>query len=141
MGLSHTTFWNVWRLTPAIFLKQDENEWIVKHDCRVFDEEGIRERAEYVLHATIDLCLSAQRNRESTLSGPYTSWTIKLRTSGALLYEKADKRSPSQALPHGVEEIAASYWVTGLDGGIFWSVMLRDPWMWGFISNDDVVSD
>ena len=114
IGVSHTTFWNVWRLTPAMFLKEDKNEWIVKRDCRVFDEEGICERAEYVLHATIDLCLSAQRNRESTLSGPYTSWMIKLRKPGALLYEKADKRSLSQALPAGVEEIAASYWVTGL---------------------------
>jgi len=138
-GLSHTTFWNVWRLTPEIFLPKDSTEWVVKHDCRVFDEDGIRERAEYALHATIELCLSAQRNREATLSGSYRFWTIKLRKGEVSLYSKADSQSPSQPLPADVEEISAFSWVTGFDGRIYWSVILREPFMSGFVSNDDLL--
>jgi hypothetical protein len=137
-GLSHTTFWNVWRLTPAVFLKAEPDEWIVKHDARVFDEEGIRERAEYALHATIDLCLSAQRNREQTLSGPYTVWTIKLRKGEVPLYSKADRNGQSQKLPADLPEISASSWVEGFDGLVYWNVTLREPLMFGFVCNDDV---
>jgi hypothetical protein len=140
-GLSHTTFWNVWRLTPAVFLKAEPDQWIVKHDWRVFAEDGIRERAEYTLHAAIDLCLAAQRNREATLTGPYGSWTVKLRSGKIPLYSKADSKSLSQALPENLEEISASSWVEGLDGGVYWSVTLLEPLMFGFISNDDVLLD
>lgn len=140
-GLSHTTFWNVWRLTPAIFLKAEPDEWIVKHDARVFEAEGIRQRAEYVLHATIDLCLSAQRNREATLSGPYRSWLVKLRKGKVPLYSKADSRSESQTLPENLAEISASSWIEGLDGQTYWTVMLDKPLMFGFVSNDDVIPD
>jgi hypothetical protein len=138
-GLSHTTFWNVWRLTPAVFLKGGSDEWVIKHDARVFDEEGIRERAEYALHATTDLCLSEQRNREATLSGPYRSWSIKLRKGTVPLYSKADKTGQSQTLPESLKEVAASSWIEGLDGQIYWNVTLLEPFMFGFVSNDDVV--
>jgi hypothetical protein len=138
-GLSHTTFWNVWRLTPAVFLKAEPNKWVVKHDWRVFAQDGIRERAEYILHATIELCLSAQRNREATLSGPYGSWTVKLQSGKIPLYSKADSKSVSQALPENLEEISASSWVEGLDGRIYWSVTLLEPLMFGFVSNDDIL--
>jgi len=137
-GLSHTTFWNVWRLTPALFLLKDSDKWIVRHEAQVFSEDGIRERAEYVLHATIDLCLSAQRNREATRIGPYATWTIRLREAGVSLYEKADKKSMSQPLPGGMTEIPALFWVNGLDGGIYRNVALLEPFRLGFVSNDDV---
>jgi hypothetical protein len=139
-GISHTTFWNVWRLTPEIFLPNDSDEWVVKHDCRVFDEDGIRERAEYVINATTELCISAQRNREAVLSGSYRSWTIRLRKGEVPLYSKADARSSSQPLPLEVEELSASSWITGFDGNIYWNVTLREPLMFGFVSNDDVLS-
>jgi hypothetical protein len=141
LGLSHTTFWNVWRLTPAVFLKTEPDQWVVKHDWRVFAEDGIRQRAEYALHATIDLCLSAQKNREATLSGPHGAWIVKLRRGNIALYSKADIKSPSQALPENLEEIPASSWVEGLDGRIYWSVTLLEPLMFGFVSNDDVLPD
>ena len=138
MGLSHTTFWNVWRLTPSVFLPKDSDEWIVKHEPRVFDEDGLRERAEYAFHATIDLCLAAQRSREATLSGPYAAWTIRLRRTGVPLYQKADGKSASQALPDAITEVPAYFWVKGFDGNTYWNVMLREPWMSGFVSNDDL---
>ena len=140
-GVSHTTFWNVWRLTPALFQPKDASDWIVKHEARVFDEDGIRERAEYVLHATVDLCLSAQRDREATRSGPYTYWAIRLRKGGVSLYQKADRKSVSQPMPDGVERLSALYWVKGFDGGIYWNVVLKDPWMEGFVSNEDVSNE
>ena len=140
-GLSHTTFWNVWRLTPAVFLFKDSSRWVIKHDARVFDDEGIAERAEYALHATIDLCLSVQRNREATLSSSYKSWTIKLRQGKVLLYSKADSGSSSQPVPDDIRELSASYWVEGLDGRIYWDITRLKPLMLGFVSNDDILTD
>lgn len=137
-GINHTTFWNVWRLTPALFLDTVSGEWIVKNERRVFDEEGIRERSEYVLHAVTDLCLSAQRNREATKSGPYRSWKLKPRRAGVPLYNKADSQSPSQNLPD-VNEVAGAFWVKGFDGLIYWSVVLTKPYLSGFVANDDVL--
>jgi hypothetical protein len=139
IGINHTTFWNVWRLTPKLFLPNDSSDWVVKHECPVFDEDGIRERAEYVINATTELCISAQRNREAILSKSYKSWAIKLRKGEVPLYSKADAQSSSQLLPLDLEEISASSWIPGFDGRIYWSVILLEPHMSGFVSNDDIV--
>jgi hypothetical protein len=66
-GIDATTFWNLRRLTPDVFLPRennsafisgeharDESLWVVKFEFDIFDSEGIEDRAAYVLRHTIE---------------------------------------------------------------------------------------
>lgn len=138
-GISHTMFWNVWRTTPPVYQKKDGDEWFVKGEFRVLEENGIRERAEYALHSTIELCLTAQRNREATRSGPYGAWTIRIRPGEVWVYEKADPQSNSKLIPQGIDSAIASSWVNGLDGRTYWHVFLDDSSVFGFVLEEDLI--
>lgn len=140
-GISHTTFWNIWRLTPALYYVQENDEWFVKHEYRVLEDQGIQERADYAVHKTIELCLAAQRVREATKSGAYGAWTVKFRPDEVRIYSKADLSSDWKLLPPGIETALSSYWTKGLDGNLFWHVSSLDHGIFGFVIQDDLAFD
>ncbi|MBI4763254.1 MAG: hypothetical protein HY787_01440 [Deltaproteobacteria bacterium] len=57
-GMSRSDYWNVWRLTPSLYRKDKTSDWIVNEDFKKLDEDGIKDRAEYVLDSTINLVLT-----------------------------------------------------------------------------------
>lgn len=46
-GVDPTAFWNIWRLTPAVFRNSDK-DWIVKHDFDKLDEQLTADQADYI---------------------------------------------------------------------------------------------
>ena len=138
-GISHTLFWNVWRITPQMFYLAERDEWFVKGEFRVMEKTGLPERAEYVVHSTIELCLTVQRNHDATRSGLYGVWTMKRRSGEVKIYTKADITSEWQILPENVEAATSSYWVDGIDGNIFWQYSSDDHAINGFIIQDDLI--
>jgi hypothetical protein len=142
-GISHTTFWNIWRLTPALYYLKERDEWYVKHEYRVLEDPGIQERADYAVHKSIELCLAAQRVREATKSGAYGAWTVRFRPGEVRVYSKADLASSWKLLPNGIEAALSPHWTKGLDGSFFWNVLLSDHGLFGFgfVSQDDLVFD
>jgi len=44
-GINHTTFWNIWHLTPALYYSKEKDQWFVKHEYRVLEEQGLQDRA------------------------------------------------------------------------------------------------
>ena len=138
-GISHTLFWNVWRMTPQVFYLKDEDKWFVKGEFRVMDQSGLQERAEYAVHSTIELCLTTQRNRDATRGGAYGSWEVKLRQGEIRIYAKADINSESQIIPAEFSKASSNCWVDGIDGNLFWECSLDEYRLKGFILQDDLL--
>jgi hypothetical protein len=139
-GLDSTSFWNVWRLTPRVYRKSRDGEWIVKQEFNKLENEGIRERAEYVLDATINLFIVSDQKIKATKSPDHRNYYIELRTDKIPLYEKADKDSKVLGhTPEGLMKVYVQSSVLGLKGdNIYWKVnhLEDDIYLTGFISNE-----
>ncbi|MCA3059225.1 MAG: hypothetical protein ING60_05295 [Rhodocyclaceae bacterium] len=62
-GVDSVAFWNVWRLTPEVYRGRNDTQWVIKNDFRKNDEDGIKDRAEYVLNSTTEMLLAADQNQ------------------------------------------------------------------------------
>jgi hypothetical protein len=143
-GVDSVSFWNVWRLTPEVYRREGDDEWVVKHELHKFEEEGIRERAEYVLDSTINLFVAADQKLAAARSPEYRNYYVTLRQEQVPLYGKADSTSEVIATTaSGLTELFVDYSVRALNGnGSFWHVVHYDEDMFllGFVS-EDVVSE
>lgn len=143
-GVDSVAYWNVWRLTPAVYRKGKDAPWVVKNDLRKLDEDGIKGRAEYVLVATTEMLLAADQNQSRTRSPDYRRFYLLLKRDSIPVYSKASKLSAiNQTTPAGLRKISCDYSVEGLDGtDIFWHVSHweDDVRIYGFIHKDDTDS-
>jgi len=141
-GMSRLDYWNVWRLTPAVYRKDKESDWIIKYEFRKFDEQGIKDRAEYVLDSTINLILTKHLDLKRSKSPTYRNYFVNLKHDSAPLYEKADKKSKIiERVPAGINKVFVDSKVPSLSGeGLFWHVshFEDDLHLYGFIDNEDV---
>ncbi|MBI4777047.1 MAG: hypothetical protein HY788_23185 [Deltaproteobacteria bacterium] len=139
-GMDSITFWNVWRLTPEVYQRRPESEWIIKRELRKLDDKGIKERAEYVLDATISLFITADQKNAGVRDAEYRRYYVRLRETGVPVHEKADKNSNVVArTPQGVEKIFVDFIVPALKGeGRFWQVVHFDEkfYIQGYIHED-----
>lgn len=92
-GMDSVSFWNVWRLTPQVYRSEAGGDWVVKREFGKFEEDGIRERAEYVLDTTINLFVAAHQKLAATRSPERRNYYVKLRREQVPVYEKADVNS------------------------------------------------
>lgn len=143
-GLDSVSFWNVRRLTPEVYRKALNVEWVVKRELNTLDEDGIRERAEYVLDTTINLFVTADQKIASTRSPEHRQYYVTLLHEQVPVYNKADTGSELVATtPVGLSEIFVDYSVPALNGsGHFWHVSHYNEGVFlsGYIS-EDVVED
>lgn len=141
-GMDSTAFWNVWRLTPKVYRKGGDGEWLVKQEFNKLEKDGIRERAEYVLDATINLFIASDQKIRATKSPDYRNYYIELHTDKIPLYEKADQNSKILGYtPEGIFKVYVEYCVPGLKGNnSYWKVRHyeEDIYLVGFISNDSL---
>lgn len=141
-GMSRLDYWNVWRLTPSLYRKDKESEWIVKEDFQKLDEEGIKDRAEYVLDSTINLILTKHMDLRRSKTPNYRKYFANLKTETAPIYEKADNKSKIiGAIPVGYKKVFVDAKVSALNGdGLFWHVSHFEDGLhlYGYIDNDDI---
>jgi len=146
-GIDHTTFWNIWRLTPQVYRHKENQPWLTKHEPHKLEPDGIKDRAAYALDAMVEVLLARQANKRMTKwiseRARYVAW---LRTEGVTVYSKADKSSTEVGkTPVGLKEIAVLYATPALDGdGQFWNVMHFEkggPYLIGFIAEEDLKFD
>jgi hypothetical protein len=141
-GMSRLDYWNVWRLTPSLYRKDKKSEWIVKEDFRKLDEEGIKDRAEYVLDSTINLILTKHIDLRRSKTPDYRKYVVNLKTEAAPIYEKADNKSNViGTIPAGYKKVFVDSRVSALNGdGLFWHVSHFDDdlHLYGYIDNDDI---
>jgi len=123
-GVSTSTFWNIYRLTPSVFRQEKDSEWVVKNKFRCFEKEGIKDRAEYVLTAAVELILSLHQSKNQTKSPEYHLYYIDLTQTEVPIYSKASKNSKIvRHTPEGLTQLETDFNVTGLDSqDTYWHV-------------------
>jgi hypothetical protein len=143
-GIDHTAFWNIWRLTPAVYRHKDQDEWLVKHEPDKLEKDGIKDRAAYVLENIVAILLARQGNKRK-MKGPASGkfYVAKLRQPNTPVYKKADKTGPVEGFtPAGLTEIMTHYATPGLkDKEMYWNVFhfsKTDPWIIGYILETDL---
>ena len=145
-GISRVDYWNVWRLTPSLYRKNKESDWIVKKDFQKLDEEGIKDRAEYVLDSSINLILTKHLDIKRSKSPDYKKYYVSLKNESVPIYEKADNKSKVVGtVPANCKKVFVDSKVSALNGkGIFWHVVhvsVEDNfYLWGYIDNDDIIN-
>lgn len=113
-GVDPTAFWNLWRLTPEVYQKAD-NQWIVKEDFDKLDTDLLAERIEYIFATTVDVVLGLHAARKAVKTSGYGRYYLDLQREGVSVYEKADKTSKIVATsPPGLIRINTNYRVLGL---------------------------
>lgn len=142
-GMDSVSFWNIWRLTPEVYRKDKESEWVVKHEFKKMDEEGIEERAEYILNTTVNLFVTADQKMAATKYLGYQKYFIELKREEVPVYEKADTTSRIVAsVPRGVKKLFVDFTVPALHGeGVFWHVAHYEDELSvsGYISADEII--
>ncbi len=136
-----TEFWNVWRLTPKVYLMSDKS-WAVSREFAKLDREDVPEKAQYVFPATVNMILSIHLQKRGVMSVPDQTWRIVfLKKDEVPVYEKARRSDTNQELtPKGMRTFFSDRCVTGLDGGCYWHI-LADPkknLLVGYIHDGDV---
>jgi hypothetical protein len=141
-GMSRLDYWNVWRLTPSLYRKDKKSDWIVKQEFQKLDEEGIKDRAEYVLDSTINLILTKHLDLKRSKTPDYRKYFVNLKNESAPIYEKANKKSKViGTVPVDCKKVFVDSKVSALTGeGFFWHVShLEDGLdLYGYIDNDDI---
>ena len=107
------------------------------------DEEGIEERAEYILNTTVNLFVTADQKMAATKYLGYQKYFIELKREEVPVYEKADTTSRIVAsVPRGVKKLFVDFTVPALHGeGVFWHVAHYEDELSvsGYISADEII--
>lgn len=142
-GMSRLDYWNVWRLTPSMYRRDKESDWIIKYEFRKFDKEGIKDRAEYVLDATINLILTKHQDVNRAKTPTYRNYYVDLKQESIPVYEKATKNSKViDTVPSDCKRLFVDSKVPALEGeGLFWHVSHFENGLhlYGYIDNDVVL--
>ena len=141
-GMDSVSFWNVWRLTPGVYRSKVDDPWLVKWEFRKFEQEGIKERAEYVLDTTINLFVAADQKLASARSPEHRNYYVTLKNDQVAVYEKADINSKAiGATPEGVTKLFVDFTVPALNGtSTFFHVahFADGVSIWGYIPEEAV---
>ena len=141
-GVETTDFWNIWRLTPAVYRSRKEEEWVIRYDFNKLDSHILSDKAEYIFSTTIDVILAIHANRKNIRTSGYGSYELELAKENVRVYEKADVNSIVIGhTPPGMVKIDTNFRITGFDGsGIYWHVnhFGKGLMLYGYIDNNDV---
>ncbi len=141
-GVDSVAYWNVWRLTPEVYRKNKDTQWIIKNDLRKLDSDEIKDRAEYVLLATTEILVAADQNQSRTRGPDHRRFYLTLKRDAVPVYSKASKVSATvQTTAVGIRRLYCDYSIDSLDGsGTFWHVTHweDDAHVYGFIHEDDI---
>lgn len=128
-GIDHTSFWNVWRLTPHVYRHKKDDPWRVKRSPRLHAVAGFKERSALVLSTMISILLARQNTKNAAryVTAPHYL-EVKVK-NGAKLYERANKNGAvTGILAEGVKKVAIDYATQGLhDDDWYWSAFYAKP--------------
>jgi len=143
-GVDNTAFWNVWRLTPEVYRAKEGKAWIIKHEYGKFEEEGLKERAEYVFNTTVNIVRAIHSNKRTVRIGGHDFYFLNLKREGVSVYSKADRASEVYGTTfQGRKKVPCYFLVTGLDGEKYYFVsdsVKGIGSLGGYIHSDDVES-
>lgn len=97
-GVDPAAFWNLWRLTPEVYQKAD-NQWIVKEEFDKLDTDLLAERIEYIFATTVDVVLGLHAARKAVKTSGYGRYYLDLQREGGRCMRKPTKRQRSLPPP------------------------------------------
>lgn len=114
-GIYVQIFWNIWRLTPEVYLHED-GRWSVEHNFEIADDPLIRDNCIYVIDQLIAITLQRQARRKQSKSRNGTHRYIQV-VPHAAFYKKAMRDSEVIGrLPDGIRRVNIEGAVPSLDG-------------------------
>jgi hypothetical protein len=141
-GINPVVYWNVWRLTPAVYRESWDAPWVVKREFQKVEPDGIRDRAEYVLSAVTDLLITHQEHAERTRSTGYQRFYVTLKRDETPIYIRASTSSEVlMKSPVGLREVFSDYSTIGLDSdAVYWHLHHWEDGhrVDGYVQSDDV---
>lgn len=140
-SVDNTAYWNVWRLTPAVY-KNKAEEWIVKYEFDKLNDKILQENIEYIFNTTVDIIFSIHTTKQNIKSKDYIFFNLELVSDEVPVFEKADKTSKIIGkTPKDLLVIDCVYHITGLNGdGPYWKIrhIEEGNFLFGYIHNDYV---
>ena len=141
-GIDSRMFWNVWRLTPAVW-RRPSGEWLVKREIDLLHGDALEDDLQYSIDGMIQIILNRQASRSrERYKNSRGLWAVRVR-SGANLYVKASRHSEVRStVPPDTDYFFVSEAVPGLEvDDWFWSayhLKKGGPFLSGYLSFDDV---
>ncbi len=144
-GIDHVVYWNIWRLTPEVY--NCDGNWLVRYDYNKLIEDGIRDRAEYVLEKTIDIMISVHmRKLRLQMLNHWVNYTLPESVVPVCVYRKSDKNSEVLSVISPFQkDIQVSSFGPGLRGdGDYWHVHFiievggNNRYISGYVFNNDI---
>lgn len=143
-GIGSTLFWNIWRLTPEVYRFPESKEWVVKYELDKLRDEGIKDRAEYVLDATINLLITSQQTRMAARVSKGGLFEVTLAHEHVPIYKKATCASEIvTTTPAGITKLPTEFRILSQEGGKeMWHVwLIHGGKFWpGYVSAEEVIS-
>ena len=142
-GIDPVVYWNVWRLTPEVYQRED-GTWTVKFEPRKMVRDDLAQQAAYALDSTVGMILIKQAKRRSErYSTDEALYSVELRAEGTKIYSKADVDSPIVGVtPPGLTEVVLNHVIRGLNGDdLFYQVGHLAPGqlLFGYVHQEDIV--
>ena len=117
-GVSTQDFWNLWRLTPAVFRDAKDAQWLLKEDIRHHFSASTEANARYCLDRAFSLILKKQEHSDLSRQLSYEGlnrFKVKLK-SDQPLYQKASLSSKVMGTFRKGKTYAVRGFVPGLSG-------------------------
>ena len=143
-GVDPTTFWNVLRLTPALWRARDTKQWFVKRDLELIASEALIDNVDYVLSSTVEMVLAMHTRKRAIKFPPHGRFEVEvtLAREGIPVYRKADSKSEVVGTtPPGLTSMEAEFNIDGVeDGERYWNVLARleDRFLTGYVLQSDL---
>jgi hypothetical protein len=127
-GVDRQVFWNVWRLTPAVYRGAGKDSpWIIKRELALVHGDSLKANAEYVFPSTVDMMIAVHKSMAKVKLREHHRFHVDLANERAPVCEKADKNSIIVGhLPGGVIRVDTDFSVSGQDGDEYWFVRTFD---------------
>lgn len=143
-GVDLTLFWNIWRLTPAVWRKPD-GKWLVKHSIDIIENPSISYDLIYVIESLISVIIQIELRRGLARYKKSYFKSIGI-IENVPVYEKASLSSNVvDRIPLGIDRVNVMDATQGLDtDDWFWSAafMRKDgPFIFGYIRASDTLGE
>jgi hypothetical protein len=140
-GVDPTMFWNILRLTPAMWRARDSKQWFVRRDLELLTNEALSENVDYVLTSTLEIVLSIHTKRRSVKWRAPRRFNVTLAHESVPVFQKADCKSEVVGTTSpGVMTLETEFDIEGIwDDKHYWMVYDRDRLLIGYVLESDLV--
>lgn len=118
LGIDPMSFWNVWRIAPAVYQLEDKR-WIAKRELNKVERTDHEGDAIYVVETVTEMILRREENDRRLKMIPHNLWQLVAKP-GAIVYSKTDRSSAPQFVFEIPTTVTVVSETVGFDGVSEW---------------------